>query len=131
MAFIRFTDHGRSFAAKASISRTGMLSFSDGARKRFDMDTRNWCVLYYDPDTRRIGVEFTADQDVEGARRVRLRNTGADVAAKSFTEYFNIGVPSTIMYPVEIDDDSGFAVIDMDKGKARVSRRARNAPSAD
>jgi len=129
MAFIKFTEHGRSYSAKVSISRNGMLSFSDGARKRFEMDKLAICVLYYDPDTRRIGVEFTADEKAEGARKIRLRSTGADVAAKSFVEFFNIGVQETTIFPLERDEDTGLAVIDLDSGKRRVSRKAKGGPT--
>ena len=119
MAFIKFTESGRSFAAKASISKTGMLSFSHGARTRFNMDERRICVLWFDPETRRVGIEFTTDTGVEGALTVRLRNTGADVAAKSFVEYFDIAVKETTTYPVEKDEDTGFATIDLPAGKVR------------
>ena len=123
MAFIKFTEHGRSYSAKASISKNGMLSFSDGARKRFDMDNRDMCVLYFDPETRRIGIEFTADENAEAVRKVRLRNTGADVAAKSFVEFFDIGVRETTLFPIESDEETGFAVIDLGSGKIRRKKK--------
>ena len=128
MAFIKFTGHGRSYAAKASISRNGMLSFSDGARRRFNMDEFPLCVFYFDPDTRRIGIEFTADEKAEGARRVRLRKTGADVAAKAFVEYFNIGVQETMVFPVASDEWTGYAVIDLDAGKRRATKKTTEEP---
>ena len=125
MAFIKFTEHGRSYEAKASISQTGMISFSDGARKRFIMDDKGMCVLYYDPDTKKIGIELTSDKTAEGARRIRLRNTGADIAAKGFLQFFNICVKETMLYTLELDDNTGYLVIDMSKGKARMNRSAK------
>jgi len=129
MAFIKFTGHGRSYAAKASISRNGMLSFSDGARKRFNMDEFPVCVLYFDPERRQIGIEFTADEKAEGARRLRLRKTGADVAAKAFVEYFNIGVQETTVFPVGTDESTEYAIIDLDTGKKRTAPKLTEAPT--
>ncbi len=75
MAFIKFTEHGRSFAPRASISRTGTLSFSYGARNRHLADYK-FCVLYYDPDTRRIGIELTNDDNAEGHAKSGLGQRG-------------------------------------------------------
>jgi len=122
MAFIRFTQSGRSFAAKASISRTGMLSLNDGARRRFGIDRFKYCVLYYDPDTRRVGMEFTDDAEAEGVRKVRLRKTGADVAARSFVDFFDLGIRETTAFPVERDEGTGYLVIDLAQGTERVTR---------
>lgn len=119
MAFIKYTESARSFAAKASISKAGMLSFTDGARKRFHMDEFKFCVLYYDPEARRVGVELTNDENTEGARRLRHRDTGSDVAAKSFTQYFEIDVEVTTTYPATKDQETGMVVIDLSEGKAR------------
>lgn len=131
MAFVKFTEHGRSYTSRASISKNGMLSFSDGARRRFGMDERGMCVLYYDADTRRIGIEFTDNESAEGARRIRLRSTGADVAAKSFVEYFNIGVRETMLFSVERDEETGLAVIDLESGRKRIKKNTLDDSSGD
>lgn len=123
MAFIKFTEHGRSYAAKASISKNGMLSFSDGARKRFEMDKSRFCILYYDPETKRIGIEFTTDKNAEGARKIRFRSTGADVAAKSYVDFFDIGIKETMLFPIEKDNDTGYAIIELSKGKPRLKKQ--------
>jgi hypothetical protein len=121
MAFIKFTEGGRSYAAKASLSKSGMLSISDGARRRFHLDDFGFCVLYYDPDTNRIGVELTANKESDGARRIRFRPTGADVAAKSFVDFFGIDARETKTYQVEQDEESGMLTIDLNQGKTRNS----------
>lgn len=119
MAFVRFTEAGRSFSPKATVSSYGMIGFNDGARKRFRLDEYKSAVLYYDADNRRIGVELTNDEHAQGARKIRFRVTGADIAAKSFVDFFGIAVPETTVYPLAKDQDSGFLVIDLAQGIAR------------
>jgi len=123
VAFVRFTESGRSFSPRASLSRYGMLGFNDGARKRFHMDEYKFVVLYYDADIRRIGIELTNDADAPGARRIRFRKTGADVAARSFVDFFGIATQDTTLFPMEIDLITGFVAIDLDCGKARRRRK--------
>ena len=123
MPFIKYTEKGRSYAARTSISKTGMLSFSDGACKRFKMGDYKFVVLYYDPDTQRVGVELTNDEQAEGVKKLRHRATGADVAAKSFVDFFNIGVRATTTYEVGKDDESGLVVVDLQTGKQRAVRK--------
>lgn len=62
MAFVRFTEVNKSFVARVSISPRGMLNFTDGARKRYHLDSYDFYVLYYDNDARIIGVELTKDE---------------------------------------------------------------------
>ena len=131
MAFIKFTEHGRSYTPKVSISRSGMLSLNDGARKRFGLDDRQVCVLYYDPDTKRIGIEFTTDASVDGARKVRLRETGADIAAKSFLQYFDICVEQTMLYTLETENDGELVTIQLGTGRPRLSKSDSRNPAID
>lgn len=119
MAFIKFTERGKSYAAKATISKAGMLSFSDGAKRRYRMGDYQYCVLYYDPDTKRIGIELTNNTEAEGARKIRHRDTGCDVSAKAFLEYFNIGYRKTTRFELERDEDSGMLVINLTNGAVR------------
>jgi len=126
MAFVKFTEPGRSYAAKASVSKTGMLSFSDGCRRRFQMNDYTHCVLYYDADTRRIGVELTNDASAEGVRKMRLRETGSDVAAKSFVDYFDLGIRETIVCPVDRDEETGYLVVDLTKCRKRGGQKSES-----
>lgn len=119
MAFVKFKDVNRSHALKASISTTGVLSFNDGARRRFQMDEKRFCVLYYDEEAKIIGIEFTKDEHAEGAKNIRLRQTGADISAKSFLDFFEIRVEKTTLYEIVRDKDSGWAIIELSRGRER------------
>ncbi len=125
MPFVKFTEPRRSYVAKASLSRLGMISLSDGARRRFKLDDYGSCCLYYDEDTRTIGIELVKDKNCEGAMKIRLRKTtGADIAAKSFIEFFDIGVKETMTFPIDRDDTTGMLVIELNEGR-KVGRKPR------
>ena len=121
MAFVKFTETGRSYSPKVSISPRGLIGFSQGARKRFMLDTYVACVLYFDADTRQVGIEFTTDIEAEGAIKLRLRSIGADISAKSFLTFYNILPLVTVMYSAQADAQPNWMIVELDKGTARKS----------
>lgn len=101
MAFVKFTEVGKSFMARVSISPRGMLNMTDGARRKYEVDKYDHCVLYYDAEEQVIGMEMTQDEHAEGAIKIRKRETGADLGIKSFLDYFDIVPAKTSMYEIE------------------------------
>lgn len=96
-----------------------MLSFNEGAKTRFSIGDYGFCVLYYDADTNRMGIELVNDPAAEGAKRLRHRDTGSDVAAKSVMDFFAISVTRTTSYDIVRDAQSGLLVIDLRSGRER------------
>ena len=121
MAFEKFTETGKSFVARVSISPRGMLNFTDGARRRFRMDDYSHCVLYYDKDTQRIGMEMVKGDSAEGSVKLRIRKTGADIGIKSFIDFFAIAPKKTTMYEVRSGEEQHWVVIDLKTGRERQS----------
>lgn len=119
MGFVKFTETKKSFVARVSISSRGMISFNNGALRKFQIDGFKYCVLYYDKNANLIGVELTNDQATEGAIRIRNRKTGADLGAKSFVDYFEIAPKVTTMYPISGGDADNWINIDLEKGRER------------
>ena len=119
MAWTKFTEGGRSFAPRATISMNGSLSFNEGACARFKIKDAPVAVLYYDDEQHRVGVELSTDPQTDGARKIRRRRMGADIAAKPFLDKFDIQPPSTMLYPLARDEESGYLVIRLDEGKPR------------
>lgn len=119
MAFERFTQTGRSFAPKASISTYGIISFNDGARTRFNMDEYKHCILYYDREIHLVGVELTINENEAGLRTLRHRKTGADISAKPFIDFYNIHVAGTTYYDLYRDEKTEYLVFDLSKGTLR------------
>ena len=119
MAFVKFTETGKSFAPKASLNDRGYLSFNNGARKRFNIDKYEYAVLYNDAENRKIGVEFTNEASAEGAVKLRVRQTGATIGAKSFIDFFDIKISKTTIYDVSQGDSPQWVIIDLATGRER------------
>ena len=125
MAWTKFTESGRSFAARATISTSGALSFNEGACERFGIKDAVAAVLYYDQESGRVGIEVVQELNVDGARTIRKRQMGADIAAKPFLDKFDIRPDVTTSYPLTKETESGYLVIQLDEGKQRVTKRSK------
>jgi hypothetical protein len=88
------------------------------------MDDYNHCILYYDRDLHRVGVELTNDDNDSGIRTLRHRKTGADVSAKPFVDYFNIHVAGTTYYDLSSDEQTQYLIFDLSKGTLRKKQSA-------
>ena len=126
MAFVKFNKPGRSFKPRVSISSRGLISFSGGAVKRFEMDKHEWCALYYDAESRIVGIELLNTDESDEAIRLRLRSTGADISGSSFLSFFDIEIRDTSMYELVKDDESGYLVFNLNKGTIRKTRKKEN-----
>jgi len=120
MVFIKFKESARSFSPKVSLSPTGVLNFNFGALKRLNLDNFKICVLYYDQDENKIGIECSNDETAEGALKLRKRQTGADLGARRFLDFFNIRPTTLTLYDVEEGDKPDFYVIHLQQGKERI-----------
>ncbi|HBH27102.1 MAG TPA: hypothetical protein DDX54_06850 [Rhodospirillaceae bacterium] len=97
-----------------------MISFTDGARHRFGLDKYDFAVLYYDKETSVVGVELINDENAEGAIKLRKRETGgADIAAKSFVDYFGITPENTTMYNLSEGENERWIVWSLHDGVER------------
>ena len=119
MAFERFTGTGRSYASRVSVSKAGLISFNNGATKRFRIDERPYAVLFYDAEENRMGIMLTDNAEEAGARKIRLRESGADVAAKVFFDYYGVAVDETMVYEPTLDEEGEMVIIDLGSGKPR------------
>ncbi len=104
---------------------------------KFHLDKYQNCVLYYDENTKRIGIELTQDENAKGIKSLRIRQpkggeaAGADISAKSFLDFFGIGVTSTTIYPVAQDPETGLLVVDLNTGKTRRKRERMTKSSGE
>ena len=104
MSFERFTEVGRGYKPKVSITKSGLIGFNQGAVKHFKLDQYDWAILYYDKDGGRIGIELINDEHEDGVCKLRKRESGADVSARSFFEYYRINYETTKRYDATWDD---------------------------
>ena len=114
MSFEKFTQVGRGYKPKVSITRSGLIGFNQGAVKHFELDQFDWAILYYDNDNNRIGIELTNDATEDGVCKLRKRTSGADVSARSFFEYYRIDYDKTSRYDAKRDDIENKIIVKMD-----------------
>ena len=111
MVFERFTQAGRGYRPKVSVTRTGLIGLNQGSVKRFKLQDYNYVVLYYDREGQRIGIQPTNDENEEGIRKLRKRVSGADVSAKAFFDYYDIDYNTTKRYNALWDDDNNMIIV--------------------
>ena len=118
--FERFEKIGSIFKSRVSISRTGVISFTEGAKNAFGLsrETAKYVELYYDRRARVIGLNFRSDQN-GAVVTTHFRETGLDFATKAFLDYYGILPRETSFYEVEKDLESGFIIIKLDTAKIR------------
>jgi hypothetical protein len=121
MAFEQFTQVGKSFHSKASISNRGIIGFTNGARNKYDMGSYKSAILYFDNETNKVGIELKPEEQ-ENAIKLRLRDTGADIFAKSFFDYFRINIDKTKSFDLTKDDQTGYLIIDLSSGRERKTK---------
>ncbi|MBV9851928.1 MAG: hypothetical protein JO250_19865 [Armatimonadetes bacterium] len=119
MRFIKHTEVGKRFLPRVSMSKDGLISFSDAATKRYSLDKYQFIVLYYDPQARHVGIEPVNDENAEGAIKLRQRDTGAYAAGKSFVGKFDIVLSATNTFDLNKDEETGFLYFDLNRGTPR------------
>ena len=115
MAFERFTDVGRVFRPRASLRSNGQIGFNHGCIKRFQMEEFSFIVLFYDAETKRIGILLTNNKEEPGASTLITRQGNGMVSARSFLEYYNLVPKNTTQYDINCDTESGMLIIDVAK----------------
>jgi hypothetical protein len=124
MAFEKFTKTGaRGLAPKASIWSRGQIGFNQSAVAKFQINNYDYVVLFYDKESKRIGIKLTHKNE-EGAIKIVKSSTGAAfVSAKEFIFHYNMYVPETRNYDLDVDAETGFIVIDTNKYRKRLRKR--------
>ena len=111
MAFERFTQIGRGYKPKVSITKSGQIGFNQGAVKHFNLNDYEYAVLFYDKDNRRIGIGLTNDNSEAGICKLRKRASGADISARSFFGYYGIDYADSNRYDASWDEDDNMVIV--------------------
>lgn len=123
MAFERFTDVGRVFRPRASIRSNGQIGFNHGSVKRFELQKFSHVVLFYDKDSKRVGVRLTNDKTEAGASTLITRSGNGTVSARAFLEYYHLLPKVTTQHDLEWDEENKLLVVDMGKGSQRTRKQ--------
>lgn len=122
MTFEKFTRPGSRIGdPKAAIWSSGQIAFNQGSMDEFNLSKYNYAILYYDRDSKRIGVEFTNDERAEGAHKLvgRKSSSGTSISAIAFLKNYKIDFGETIQYTLTNDKESGFYVFDLKQPKIK------------
>lgn len=119
MSFVRFEDTGSRMGDPfVSIWSRGQIGFNLGAAQEYNLKNYGYVVLYFDPDTRRIGFELTNDKNEKGAVKLMFRaKSGASFSAIPFLRTHKISFKQTQKYNLTKDNTSGLLVIDLNNPK--------------
>ena len=119
---VKHTAVGKSFTPKISMSPSGLISISDAATKKYDVEKYEYAILYYEPQDKFVVIQLTNEKEL-GTIKIRQRTTGAYIAAASFMGNFEICLDATTIYDLQRDTESGLLYFDLKNGTARKSPR--------
>jgi hypothetical protein len=104
MSWEKFTRYGRSLKPKISIRGNSQIGFNNAAINDFKLSDYKFVVLYFDKDSKRIGIKPTNDKNEEGACKLRVRdNFGASIAARSYIEFYKLNTLKNRRLDAELD----------------------------
>ena len=139
-AFQRFEAFGTRQGARVSIRSNGQFGLSAGCLKMFGINGEGWKVeLFYDPDTRMVGMKPTQDQAAEYAVPLLVREgkvngklTGVfsgNISGKSFLENYQIKYKEkTRAFDPTWDEANKLFVIDMKKERQSRKKKKDDPP---
>jgi hypothetical protein len=109
MPFEKFTDVGKQTWALATMSARGVISFNQGALKRYHLDAYTHTVMYFDPDTKTIAFELVQDDHAPGANRLRhIRRNGVDIDAHEFLDHYHLPRAHDQTWRIGQDPETGW-----------------------
>ena len=115
MAFVKFTNvRSRIDTPKVSIWTRGQIGFNQGSVDEYGIDKYGYAILYYDEESRSVGVELSNDPKADGAAKlVKGKNAGTSFSARAFLKHYKIDFSETKQYALERDDDNGLLILDL------------------
>jgi hypothetical protein len=116
MGFERFTESGRSFKTRVSIRANGQIGLSHGAVAKFGLGRYQYAVLFYDKETKQIGIQPTNSAEESGAYKLNIKGSGAAISALAFMDYCGIDHGQARRHSAHWDEQRGMVIIDLTSG---------------
>jgi hypothetical protein len=113
MPFERFTKTGRGYKPKASIWSSGQIGFNQGAVERFRLNNFKYAIFFYDSEEKKIGFQFTNDENEDGIVKLVKRAGGISFSARAFLDFNDINYSKTTRYDVSYDSENNLYVIEL------------------
>lgn len=98
VAFEKFVKRGRELAPKATIRKTGQISFNSAFIQKQNLNENKYAVLYYDKGKKKIGLQFTNDENEEGKLKIQKGKNFMTVSARAFLDFYEIPYTDTKKY---------------------------------
>jgi len=119
MVLKRFTEKkyrsGKIGEPMVSVLKSGQISFNTPAMRQFELYDFDYAVLFFDKDTRTVGIMLTNDDGEDGAYKLIKRETGGyAVSAKKFLNFHDINYLKSKTYPVEYDENEKMYIFQLD-----------------
>jgi len=112
--FEKFTDTESSFAARITIRQTGQFGFNTGAINRYSMNDFSYCVLYFDPIRKAVGLELKSEQ-CEGGIEIKKTDSNTYLRAKNFCDRYGIDYSESHRFELRKEEESGFLFFEISK----------------
>ena len=115
MAFKRFTEKkyrsGKIGEPMMSVLKSAQMSFNTPAMRQFELFDFDYAVLYFDEDTRTVGIMLTNDDGEDGVYKLIKRETGGyGISARKFLNFHEIDFSESRSYPLEFDEETNLYV---------------------
>jgi len=99
-----------------SIWSRGQIGLNQGAMKKYKLEKYDYVILLFDEETKRVGLEFTNDDNKEGAVKLTKRATGISFSASAFLNAYGIDHDNkTIKYMIDHNADYNIYIFDTNK----------------
>jgi hypothetical protein len=106
---------GRIGEAMISVWAIGQISFNTDAMRKFELYDFTYGVLFFDEDSRSVGILLTNEPDEKGALKLIKRKTGGHaMSAKKFLAFHEIDYSESKTYPLEYDREANLYVFKID-----------------
>lgn len=115
MAFQRYIKSGYHLHPTASIWQRGQIGFNLASVHHCKIADYKFAILFFDADTRRIGIKLSNDVNEAGTRTLTMGKTGgAILSAKSFLDYCGVEYDGKARkYPLEYDKEEELFIIQL------------------
>ena len=117
--FVQYNfDENRSFRPPViTITKNGAINFNAGMLRKY-MKKKTHVILYYDKVGKRIGFEFLSEESKKAFKiRITSEHNFGTIAGRSFLSFYDISYEETNRYPVEIDNETKYIIINLKKNE--------------
>ena len=96
----------------AAVWKTGQIGLNAAVLHELGLAKATHAVLFYDLDTKKIGIRFAESAKEEGAVKLVRRGGGASIFAKGFLRYFGIDHSKSRRFSLVFDQKQNLHILE-------------------